>query len=67
MDAVERISLFPTSGRIVPETDRSDIREVVLNNYRIVYHLQEQQITILSVFESHHLIHDSLIDHSDEE
>jgi hypothetical protein len=36
LDAVQRTALFPTSGRIVPEIDRSDIREVILENYLIV-------------------------------
>lgn len=30
LNAIERTAAFPTSGRIVPEIDRSDIREVIL-------------------------------------
>ena len=53
LNAIERTAAFPTSGRIVPEIDRSDIREVILDNYRIVYQLGETSIIILAVFESH--------------
>jgi plasmid stabilization system protein ParE len=53
LNAIERTAAFPASGRIVPEIDRSDIREVILENYRIVYQLGETSITILTVFESH--------------
>jgi plasmid stabilization system protein ParE len=48
LDAVERTALFPTSGRIVPEIDRTNIREIILENYRIVYLLSETSITIHS-------------------
>ncbi len=65
LDAVQRTALFPTSGRIVPEIDRSDIREVILENYRIVYQLGETSITVLTVFESHRLIGQTLTDPTD--
>jgi plasmid stabilization system protein ParE len=65
LDAVQRTALFPTSGRIVPEIDRSDIREVILENHRIVYQLSETTITILTVFESHRLIDQTLADPTD--
>ncbi|MEW6609513.1 MAG: type II toxin-antitoxin system RelE/ParE family toxin [bacterium] len=34
-EAVERLELFPESGRIVPELNRKEIREIILGNYRI--------------------------------
>lgn len=60
LGAVGRTALFPTSGRIVPEFARSDIREVILGNYRIVYQLNEGTIVVLTVFERHSLIDESL-------
>jgi plasmid stabilization system protein ParE len=53
IDAVERIALFPSSGRAVPELDRPDIREVIFENYRIVDLVGKGRISILTVFESH--------------
>ena len=44
MALVERTKLlgsFPQSGRKVPEFDRSEIRELVLPPYRIVYQIDE--------------------------
>ena len=58
IDTTERIALFPSSGRVVPEVDRPDIREVILENYRIVYLVGATRITILAVFESHRLLRD---------
>ncbi len=34
--AVERISEFPQSGRVVPELNDPVVREVILGNYRLV-------------------------------
>ncbi|HEX7479622.1 MAG TPA: type II toxin-antitoxin system RelE/ParE family toxin [Polyangiales bacterium] len=43
----------PLAGRVVPETRRDDIREVLLRHYRIVYLVGESRIEILTVFEGH--------------
>lgn len=43
----------PQSGRIVPETGRPEIRELIYRGYRIVYRLQAERIEILTVFEGH--------------
>ncbi|CAE6698886.1 MAG: type II toxin-antitoxin system RelE/ParE family toxin [Thermomicrobiales bacterium] len=50
--AVDRLTLFPESGRIVPELADPQIREVVQGSYRIVYRLLGQQAHILTVHHS---------------
>lgn len=45
----------PWAGRKVPELSRDDIREVIEGNYRIVYQVHGDQISILTVFEAHRL------------
>ena len=45
--AVDRLILFPQSGRIVPELADPQIREVVQGSY--VYRLIEKQVHILTV------------------
>lgn len=62
IDTVERVALFPSSGRVVPEIDRPDIREVILDNYRMVYLVGTARIVILTVFESHRLLTDDDLD-----
>ena len=62
IDTVERIAQFPTSGRVVPETHRDDLREVILDNYRIVYQVGSNRITVLTVFEGHRLLIDGDLD-----
>jgi addiction module RelE/StbE family toxin len=51
-----RASEFPLSGRIVPELDRNDVRELIVRNYRVVYRIVSEEVHILTVFESHRLL-----------
>ena len=46
---VKRLAKFPQSGRIVPESDRSDIREIIHGHYRIIYRIRKNQIAVLTV------------------
>lgn len=49
-DAVDRLTEFPHSGRKVPEAGRTDVLEVLFEDYRIVYWLiSGEQIDILGV------------------
>jgi toxin ParE1/3/4 len=45
----EQISQFPSSGRIVPEFETEQIREVIEGSYRIIYYIKPDQIDILAV------------------
>lgn len=43
----------PLAGRKVPELFRDDVREVIEGNYRIVYQVHNDHISVLTVFEAH--------------
>ncbi len=45
----ERLENFPKSGRIVPEIMQDDFREIIHGNYRIIYRLQTEIVSILTV------------------
>ena len=45
----EQIAVFPQSGRMVPEYEAPDLREVIERPYRIIYRIQAEQIDILAV------------------
>lgn len=48
---VENVSLFPYSGRIVPEFEKEKVREVIYKSYRIIYRTYESShIDILRIF-----------------
>lgn len=50
--SVERLEQFPHSGRVVPEIAQEDIREIIFGNYRIVYIVSNDEVSILTVFHS---------------
>jgi plasmid stabilization system protein ParE len=43
------ISNMPERGRMVPETDEQDIRELFIYSYRLIYQLSSDSISILAV------------------
>ena len=45
----EKLIDFPEIGRIVPEADQNDIRELIFQNYRIIYQLDDEIIMLLTV------------------
>ena len=45
----ERIAAFPRSGRMVPEYEIDDVRQVIEGPYRIIYLIKEDQIEILAL------------------
>ena len=46
---VEQLKLSPESGRIVPEINDSQFRELIYGNYRIIYRIETKQISILTI------------------
>ena len=48
-DSVKILEQTPDLGRIVPEMNQKDIRELIINNYRIIYRVEHKQISILTV------------------
>jgi toxin ParE1/3/4 len=61
-DATLRLKLFPLSGRIVPELERDDIRELIVGEYRLVYRVLYKAVILLTVFRSSRLFPKNLAD-----
>lgn len=51
----DRAATAPMAGRVVPEVEADDVREVFLRSYRIVYRVLEDEVHVLTVFEGHRL------------
>ena len=45
----QQIRSFPLSGRVVPEFNAPQIREVIEGPYRIIYYIKPDQIDVLAV------------------
>lgn len=48
-DATDRLQEFPSSGRIIPEINNPDCREVVYGTYRIMYRKEGNEVWITGV------------------
>lgn len=46
---VAKLKDFPSIGRIVPEYEQENIREIIHSDYRIVYHLHSDAVVILNI------------------
>jgi toxin ParE1/3/4 len=49
IEAVERLVYFPEMGRRVPEAEEENVRELLFQNYRIMYRSEPQRILVLTV------------------
>jgi toxin ParE1/3/4 len=47
--SVRRLNRFPLSGRSVPESQRTDLREVIHGNYRVIYRVEPDHLVVLTV------------------
>ena len=54
--SVERLATFPESGRMVPELGRSEIREVIVRPFRVVYRTRGGRVEIATVFHGARLL-----------
>ena len=52
MEKVATLESFPRAGRVVPESKREDIREILHGNYRIIYRLTDDVVEFLTVHHS---------------
>ena len=48
IEAVERLEYFPEMGRRVPEAEEENVRELLFQNYRIMYRVEPQRILVLT-------------------
>ncbi|MBI9104457.1 MAG: type II toxin-antitoxin system RelE/ParE family toxin [Spirochaetales bacterium] len=54
--SVDSLRVYPEIGRIVPEFNNSEIREIIYRNYRIVYRISGKTIEIVTIFHGSKLI-----------
>ena len=52
-ESAERLKTHPRVGRMVPEVGHPSIRELIVGNYRMMYHLSEDDLAeVLTVHHS---------------
>ena len=50
LDRIQPLERFPESGRIVPEFQLQDLRELIEPPFRIVYRLTSSSITVIRIW-----------------
>ncbi len=45
----EYVGEFPMVGRVVPEIGRQQVRELILESYRLMYHVRPNKVEVLAV------------------
>ena len=61
VESVDRLSAFPTSGRIVPEAKRPDLREIIVGSHRLVYRYRHETVEVVTIFRGSRLFPLSLL------
>ena len=56
IDRGDALAEYPEQGRRLPEIPESGLRELIVNNYRIVYRRTPKAVEVLTVFEGHRLL-----------
>ncbi|MDE0027166.1 MAG: type II toxin-antitoxin system RelE/ParE family toxin [Spirochaetaceae bacterium] len=56
VEKASALESFPQIGRVVPESNREEIREILHGNYRIVYRLVGDEVQILTIHHSARLL-----------
>ena len=47
--AAKNINRFPGRGRVVPEVDEDDVREIFIKRFRLIYKVKSDRIIILAL------------------
>jgi toxin ParE1/3/4 len=55
--SIEKLEDLPKIGRIVPERNQNNIREIFVKKYRVIYKIKEDSIEILTIFHGSRLFH----------
>ena len=59
---IEQLELFPYSGRVVPEYNQPDLRELIYQNYRIVYRVKKDFVEIVWITHGTRLLPENFAD-----
>ena len=55
-ESIDNLESFPEMGRRVPELRDPNIRELIIQNHRIVYQYLENNIEIVTIFHGRRLL-----------
>jgi toxin ParE1/3/4 len=51
-ESTDRLQRFPLAGRVVPEIEHPDYREIIHGKHRVIYRIEKRRVSILTVCRS---------------
>jgi len=63
---VDRLALFPDSGRRIPEIPRSGYREIIVKPCRLIYRVEGDRVLIVHVYRNEQQLQAYLLEQKDE-
>ncbi len=55
-ESIQKLKDFPNIGKIVPEVNNPSVREIIFQNYRIVYRNMDNYVEIITVIHGSRLL-----------
>ncbi|MBN1215662.1 MAG: type II toxin-antitoxin system RelE/ParE family toxin, partial [Candidatus Lokiarchaeota archaeon] len=55
-ESIQKLKDFPKIGRIVPEINISTVREIIFQNYRIIYRIMVDYVEVITVIHGSRLL-----------
>jgi len=55
-ETVQKLKDFPNIGRVVPEGNNPSVREVIFQNYRIIYRKMNNYVEIITIIHGSRLL-----------
>ena len=57
VERTEKLSVHPLTGRVVPEFEDENLRELIEGNYRIIYYMEsKEKISIVRIYQGARLL-----------
>lgn len=65
-EKVDRLALFPDSGRRIPEVPLSIYREIIVKPCRLIYRVEEEKVLIVHVYRNEQHVQAYLLEQIEE-
>ena len=52
LESTRKLAIFPRIGRVVPELADENFRELLVHNYRVIYRIEDDVVTIAAIAHS---------------
>lgn len=59
-ERMEQLDTFPKIGRIIPEINQENIREISIYSYRIIYEINDQVIIVLAIVHQRQVLNNEI-------